>query len=230
MPTSAIDKRFEVAYLKNDLEISIINRNIDSSFDALRLFPYYEDGESDEEGEKKGVLDKISNLINTLVQKVEELIQRFVRFITGIGKDHITSDDYYNSEKGKADFNDRAAEIMRSTDEVFAQQRPIVSAISNVTTMDPVAVSNACDLTNRVLAKVKWDKIGTLAVNHVAMKRAMKKYSDNISANNKAIKAANKELRSGRKEIKQKEKKLKAVSKAAQTNASIASKLFGWAD
>jgi hypothetical protein len=162
------------------------------------------------------------------------MIYRFTHAISNIGKkEHINIDSYVQSETGNADWQKRTGEIMRQVDTVIASQRPIISAISDVTKMDPVLVGNLCDESNKLIVQLsempQMQYLGKMIVSDKATKIAANKYKNSIEKNSAVIAKANRELKNGKKQIKDREKKLRALSKVSKTHSNFASKILGWA-
>ena len=230
--TSEYDRDSHIAFLENSLELDIIDRDVAVMWDRLVLLPYYEDSSEsgdDNAAAKSGILKKIQESIEKIIDKIREILTGATRALQNIGKDRITCDDYKNSSTGQAELQKKLDKCKQEIDATFLEMRPVISTISKVLHMDPTKVESACDNINRTIANVNWGavlKTGILA--GAFLYTHTNKYKGELNKATDAVEAAKKRLENA-KEVNAQQKlgKTKALNKVSMTLANVTNAIFG---
>lgn len=221
-------------FLENSLEFDLANRNVQLCMDALDACAFYEDGENDEDEDEpkdpktEGLLNKLGKAIQVVIDKIVELIRRFMRVLSGVGKKHLTSEQYMQTQKGMAEYETRCNQIRKEIDDVFLSMRPVIGMIADVTKMDPEKVEFICDAVNNKLASANWTAIAMSALEgNTKHKQLTTKYADECRNISTRIEKAKNELTASNKNIKGRRKKLNALNRCISTTSNMANHLLG---
>ena len=139
----------EVEVLKTQIVIDSTNVLFEDAYNQLLLGGYIIE-EEDEETKSKKSDAKGDGLIAKLKEAIKAVLDKIKSIFSKGEKQHLTADDFLNSETGQVMISEEYAKRCEEIDRDIAALRPFVSKISKLTDKDILEVEKIC---NRLDAK-----------------------------------------------------------------------------
>lgn len=138
-------------FLEDAIEIGIAERNVSLVEDAYDNLAFFEEGDDSGSAVRTGLIGKMSASIQNLIAKARAMVERMIRFFTGLTQQKISASEYLASETGQAKFEQDCMKLTRQIDAAYRDMRPVVGKICKLggTLIDPADVEELCDMGQR---------------------------------------------------------------------------------
>lgn len=138
--------------MNSSLKTDIISYDISNMVNAYKIQSFLESGDE----KKSSIIGAVLNKIKKILETIGSIVSGFFQGISQIGGDHLTPEDYMNSEAAQIRLDEDIVSKKMAIDEEYLKLRKIISKISDISHIPPEAVAMVSDMGNELVHKNRF--------------------------------------------------------------------------